>query len=145
MDYVLLKITSKSDWKDYHAIRKAILFTDRDYNQNHPDEHLVSNHPMLLKVLGKSVATVRLDFFHNNCTLRLVAVSRDEQAKGYGRKLYELIEKYALENNANTLRVNAKFNAVGYYKKMGFIEQVWDKSELKGIAKDGIQMVKRLG
>ena len=145
MTYSLVKVTSDSDWADYNRIRKDVLFEGREYDPNHPDEYISSNHPMLLKALGKSVATVRLDFSDNaECTIRLVAVTKDEQSKGHGRKLYELIEKYASENHTFVLRVNAAPDAVGYYKKMGFIEHVWDETELEGIAEDCIQMIRKL-
>lgn len=145
MNYEFVKVSSTQDWADYHAIRHEVLFADGSYDRNHPHEHIPENHSMLLKFLGNAIATVRLDFSDTGaCIIRLVAVKGDQQSKGHGRKLFESIEEYVRTMNAQILYVNSAPDAVGYYEKMGFIKQVWDASELEGIAEDCIQMTKRI-
>ena len=42
------------------------------------------------------------------------------------------------------LRVNAAADAVGYYRKTGWYRANWDKTEMKGIAENTVQMEKVL-
>ncbi len=46
----------------------------------------------------------------------------ETQGKGYGKKVFEFIEKLALENNSTALLLNVnRFNtALNFYKKLGF-------------------------
>ena len=46
----------------------------------------------------------------------------ETQGKGYGKKVFEFIEKLALENKSNELLLNVnRFNtALNFYKKLGF-------------------------
>nr|WP_199000452.1 GNAT family N-acetyltransferase [Flavobacterium sp. ASV13] len=46
----------------------------------------------------------------------------ETQGKGYGKKVFEFIEKLAAENNSNHLLLNVnRFNpALNFYKKLGF-------------------------
>ena len=74
----------------------------------------------------------------------MVAVTKDEQGKGHGKRLYGLMEEYASKRGAKKLQVNAVPEAVGYYIKMGFSEEIWNADELQGTAKDCTQMTKEI-
>jgi len=43
-----------------------------------------------------------------------------------------------------TLYVNAVPEAVGYYRKLGWMPEIWDEAELVGIASECLQMSKKL-
>jgi N-acetylglutamate synthase-like GNAT family acetyltransferase len=147
--YTLERPASEDDWRAFHDIREAVLFLGRHreiaYNRNHPDDHLPVNQPLLLKLDGVPVGTLRLDNFGNGTgCLRLVAIAAGEQGRGHGRMLSELCEAKARAAGLHTLFVNSAPEAVGYYEKMGWERFVWDSSELVGLAADCVQMVKRL-
>lgn len=147
MGYELVEVTRKNDWKSYHRIRKQVLFEDRGrfsaYDPNHPDEFLQSNTPLLLKLNGSPLGTVRLDRRdEQTAVVRLVAIKKGEQRKGHGKALDRKLLSYAKKKLISVLYVNAAPEAIGYYKKTGWQEHLWDASELQRSAKECIQMRK---
>lgn len=148
MRYELIEVQSADEWKAYHLLRRTVLWEAKgrfNYNENHPDEHLNANHPLLLKLQGRAIGTARLDETGRGAgVVRLVSISSDVQRSGHGRALSSLIEDYARRFGIATLLVNAAPDAVGFYEKMGWKKDMWDQSELRGLASDCIQMTKNL-
>jgi len=146
--YELIEVAADGEWRDYHAIRRTVLWEARGragYNDRHGDEYLAANHPLLLRSDRRSIGTTRLDNFGNGAgAVRLVAIVADAQRRGHGRKLAELVENYARDLGLTTLLVNAAPDAVGYYEKLGWRRFVWDEGELVGISADCVQMIKSL-
>src|SRR5436190_8069932 len=91
MAYALAKVATESDWRDYHAIRRSVLWEARGlggYDEHHGDEYIPANHPLLLKLDGGSIGTVRVDDFGNGTgAVRLVAIVTNLQRQGHGRVL----------------------------------------------------------
>jgi N-acetylglutamate synthase-like GNAT family acetyltransferase len=148
MSYELVKVATESDWREYHSLRRHVLWDARGrggYDENHPDEYLATNHPLLLKLDGRSIGTTRLDELGGRRgVVRLVAIAADVQRRGHGRVLSALVEAFARRLGLKTLLVNAAPGAVGYYKKMDWQDCVWDEAELTGIASECRQMTKPL-
>lgn len=149
LDRLLVVISTEADWSDCHRIRKAELHDARGRREIYParraDDYEHDHFPLLLKVDGKSVATARLDVLRPGlAAARLVAVSKDEQGRGYGRLLQDLIEHFALFRNVTKLVVNAAPSAIGFYEKNGFTREVWDPAELVGPSADAVQMAKEI-
>lgn len=146
--YELVRVTSESDWRAYHALRSDVLWKARGqdgYDEQHSDEFLAANHPLLLKFNGRPIGTTRLDDLGNGRgAVRLVAIAADVQRRGHGRVLSALVEDYARAMGLTTLFVNAVPEAVGYYEKMGWVAYLWDEAELTGIAENCKQMSKPL-
>ena len=146
--YDLLRVTAKHDWEDYHSIRRRVLWERRGlwkYDDTHADEYKTSNHPLLLRLDGRAIGTVRLDEFGSGIgAIRLVAIETDLQQQGHGRVLSEYVENYARILGMKTPYVNAAPEAVGYYQRLGWRPEVWDQAELVGIASDCHQMSKQL-
>src|SRR5712692_4928818 len=127
--YELIAVSTPDDWIAYHRIRREELFEARGrygvYDSNHPDEGLQNHFPLLLKCNGMAVATVRLDLHEQDiAVIRLVAVTRSEQAKGHGRILGKHIEEFARKEGVRKLVVNAARDAVGYYERLGFAREM---------------------
>lgn len=148
MSYLLLDVSSETDWRDYHALRRAVLWEARGrsgYDGNHPDEHVSTNHPLLLKFEGRPIGTARLDDLGNGMgAVRLVAIAPDAQRQGHGRVLSTLVESYARRLRMTVLVVNAAPGAVGWYEKLGWDHHASDSSELTDITADFQQMRKVL-
>lgn len=51
-----------------------------------------------------------------------IQVLPTEQGKGYGKKLYNCIEKDFINNKVDTISLYSTLNAVGFYKKFQFKE-----------------------
>jgi N-acetylglutamate synthase-like GNAT family acetyltransferase len=148
MDYELIEVADENEWRDYHAIRREVLWEARGrtgYNNKHGDEYLPANHPLLLRLDGRAIGTTRLDDFGNGTgVVRLVAIVTDLQRRGHGRKLAEMVEAYARSRGMTRLFVNVAPDAVGYYEKLGWQRFSWDETELSGIAAGTIQMTTSL-
>ncbi len=146
--YELIPVLTEQDWKAYHAIRRKVLWENRgrsNYNDQHEDEYLPHNHPLLFKLNGLPIGTTRLDNFQDGSgAVRRVAILDDFQRKGHGRRMAEMVENYAKNLGIKTLYVRAAPDALVYYKKMGWEYFVWEQSELTGIAEDNGQMRKLL-
>jgi N-acetylglutamate synthase-like GNAT family acetyltransferase len=52
--------------------------------------------------------------------LRQMAVKKDIQAKGIGKKILEYAEKTALAHGYSTLMMHARNTALGFYQKCGY-------------------------
>lgn len=116
-----------------------------NYDEGHEDEYKPGNYPLLLKRNGRVLGTVRLDDFGNGTgAVRLVAIEPDLQRQGHGRVLSEHVENYARRLGIKKLYVNAVPDAVGYYEKLGWKPELWDKNELVGMASHCLQMSKQL-
>ena len=148
MSYELVNVAAESDWRDYHSLRRHVLWEARGlsgYNDKHPDEYLAAHHPLLLKLNGRPIGTTRLDDLGGSRgVVRLVAIAADVQRQGHGRVLSALVEDYARRLGLTTLLVNAEADAVGFYAKMGWEAREWDATELTGIASHCKQMTKVL-
>lgn len=144
MNPELVTVVSAPDWADYHSIRKAVLWTARgrsDYYDQHADEDVLTNHPLLLKLEGTSIGTVRLDDFGDGTGgIRLVAIKTDRQRLGHGRVLSDLVLRRASALGLSTLFVNAAHDAIGYYQKTGWSDCSGHVPERLGMAADCRQM-----
>jgi N-acetylglutamate synthase-like GNAT family acetyltransferase len=147
--YELVRAQTAEDWEQYHRIRREELFEVRGltgvYNANHPDEHMSSNIPLLLKFNGRAIGTTRLDVRqYGTAIIRLVAVIKLEQRRGHGRELARLVENFARHAGVKKLLVNAVPDAIGYYAKIGYVREVWDGNDRSSLAAGAIQMSKML-
>lgn len=145
MGYELIEVADPADWMAYHAIRRQELFEAKGrhgiYDPNYPGGRLPNMHPYLLKLDGKPLGTTRLDIRDDGTAVfRLVAITANEQGRGHGRVLGQMVEERARAFGATKLLVNAADTAVGFYKATGWREHVWDASELVGIASTCVQM-----
>ncbi len=145
MKITLTNVTNPEDWQAYHHIRRTVLFAGRPYDDQHGDEYLLNNHPLLLQDHGKPLGVARLDNFGDGtAAVRLVAIAADQQGKGYGRLLDQQLCAYAQALGIKTIYVNAAPEAVNFYQKIDYTHFAWDPEQLKDIAADCIQMRKML-
>lgn len=128
--YELTKVETPSDWAAYHAIRRDVLFEARedwDYDPDFPDERKPENLPLLLKADGVALGTVRLDLRPNRVAIvRLVAITAERQRSGHGTALLKTLETIARSLHVAELRIYAAADAVGFYRKNGFENVLFD-------------------
>lgn len=149
MGYELVEVKEPADWLAFHAIRRRELFEARGrfgiYSENHPSDVAANAHPYLLKLDGVPLGTTRLDVRDDGTAIfRLVAITADEQGKGHGRAMGQLVEDRARALGVTTLYVNAADSAVGFYCQTGWTDYTWDPSELVDLAATAVQMTKRI-
>ena len=147
----LRKVMTPQDWAALHSIRRATLFApgrhadEIVYDDHHPDDRNPANQCFLLTYGGRPIGVVRLDpRGDKDGVVRLVAVVPDQQRRGHGRAMSELIDAEARRRGMNKLLINAHGSAVGFYERTGWAPETWDPGELLGIAAHCTQMTKRL-
>lgn len=149
MAYELVEVRAQADWRAYHNIRRTVLFEGRGrfgiYSEAREEEYKSCNHSLLLKLDGIGIGTTRLDELGaGRGVVRLVAIRQGLQRCGHGRQLSAMVEELAIRLDIGILYVNAARDAVGFYEKMGWQPFSWDPGELRNIAEDCMQMIKRL-
>jgi GNAT superfamily N-acetyltransferase len=151
MTYELRPVASAEDRAAMHAIRRATLFSpDRPggpvvYDENHPHDINPANQCFLLVLDEQPIGVVRLDpRGEHEGVVRLVAILPALQRQGHGRVLGELIEAEARRRGMVELGLNAREDAVGFYQRMGWAPEIWDRAELETFASHCTQMTKRL-
>lgn len=88
----------------------------------------IENKEQLFYLISDSESTIGfIGIEHNYKNERATKIHKiyllpETQGKGYGKKVFEFIEKLALKNNSNQLLLNVnRFNtAFNFYKKLGF-------------------------
>lgn len=145
MRYEFGPVRTQEEWGAYHRIRREELFEARGrlgaYDATHPDEYKAGNTPLLLKKQGLGVATIRLDKIDGTtAAIRLVAVTKSMQGSGLGRILIARTVLLARTKGAARVVVNAASSAIGFYKRVGFLEETWDSAEPTCNALAGVQM-----
>ena len=131
-----------------HAIRRATLFTpDRGvvYDENHPHDLDPANQCFLFLRDGRPIGVVRLDpLGKDEGIVRLVAIIPELQRQGHGRALGALIEAEARRRGMVKLGLNARQDAIGFYERLGWAAEIWDRAELETFAAHCTQMTKRI-
>ena len=145
-DHDLITPTHDSEWRAYHDIRRLVLFEARGqfgvYQEEHPDEHALGNHPKLLLYRGEPVGVVRIDVDASTAICRRVAIRSDVQRRGHGRVLLSLVQQFAREKGCQRLVSYVAPAAVGFYEQCGFTV---DRDRTSGSIEDrSVFMSKRL-
>jgi GNAT superfamily N-acetyltransferase len=127
----------------YHAIRRSVLFESRGligvYDEHHPDEHADGHHPLVLVHSGEIIGVIRVDIAGREAIFRRVAIRADRQRSGHGARMLALAEEFARRNGCVNVRSSVDPDAVGFYRRCGYIELGSVKQT------GGLLMSKRLG
>ena len=151
MSYELRKVVTPEQWRAMHDIRRATLFAPSRhdesivYDENHADDRDPANQCFLLLLDGRPIGVARLDRRGDDeGVVRLVAIAPDQQRRGHGRAMGELVDAAARSRGMHKLLINAHESAVGFYERTGWRAQSWDPGELSGIATHCVQMSKAI-
>jgi predicted GNAT family N-acyltransferase len=136
MDVELITPGHDRQWRDYHAIRRTVLFESRlgspAYDENHPDEVQDGNFPKLLVTArGEAIGVVRIDIRGPDAFLRRVAIAIGQQRMGYGRLMMGCAIEFCRRQEVQRLISEVAPDAVGFYSQLGFHstpEQTSDES-----------------
>ncbi|MEJ0003797.1 MAG: GNAT family N-acetyltransferase [Pararobbsia sp.] len=140
------------DWSAFHDIQRTALFNQaaddyrpefHDHNFHRPAERF----KLLLKWNGKAMGITTLDVFADGkAATRAVAIAETMQGQGHGRALGELVQQFARTHGTKVLCVNSGSDAVGFYRSLGFVTEIWDPREYDGITEPEsmIQMTRQL-
>ena len=127
--------TSPDEWEAYFDLRWRIL--RRPWGQQRGSERDSMDgsafHLLLLDPARKALACGRLHFnAPDEVQVRFMAVDEDMQGRGYGSRILEGLEAEALRRGARKIVLNARDNAVEFYRKRGYVI-VGDAETLFGV------------
>jgi GNAT superfamily N-acetyltransferase len=115
---------SDEEWREFHEIRRRVLFENRGKNEtyieNHPDDLNPDNHPLILLYRGAVIGVIRIDVAGTVAWFRRVAIRDELQRLGHGRILLQLAEAFAKTEGCDEIRSNAAVEAVGFYERGGY-------------------------
>ena len=117
--------TSEEEWERYdnfrwQVLRKPIKMSHIPLKDNLEE---ASIHLMGVTSEGKIIACGRL---HLNTSyeaqIRYMGVSEDSRRSGIGSKMLKKLEDDAIKQGANQIMLNARENAVPFYKSLDYFE-----------------------
>ena len=117
--------TSEEEWKRYDDFRWEVLRKPLKMSHIPLKDNLeeASIHLMGVTSEGKILACGRL---HLNTSyeaqIRYMGVSKDLRRSGIGSKMLKKLEDDAIKQGANQIMLNARENAVPFYKSLGYFE-----------------------
>ncbi len=115
--------TSK-EWKQYYNLRHEVMNKPSGYPKSSAyDEKDAKSIHVAAFYADKIVGVGRLHYDNDDFGtgyIRFMAVAFDNQSQGIGSKILEEIEARAKKQGSKELRLKARENAVGFYKKNGF-------------------------
>jgi GNAT superfamily N-acetyltransferase len=133
-------VDTGDDWSAFHEIQRTVLFNQvaSEYRAEFHDRYFhraAERFQLLLKWNGNPTGVTTLDIFPDGtAATRGVAIAEAMQSQGHGRALGELMQQFAIAHGAEVLCVNSGRDAVGFYRSIGFVNEVWDPREFEGIA-----------
>jgi ribosomal protein S18 acetylase RimI-like enzyme len=136
---------SEQDFAKYYQLRWEIL--RKPWGQPKGSEVTTEEdsciHAMVLADSGEILGVARLQFNSpQTAQIRFVAVAQQAQGKGVGKLLMDYLEKIAKEKGATEVVLDARENAVPFYKKINY--QITEKTYLLFNEIQHYRMVKKL-
>ncbi len=127
---VLRPPADAAEWRAIHALRRRALFDDSpDYDENHPDDRDPDHRLLALFIDGRLLGTVRVDLSHPAwAAFRLVAIDPQRRGHGYGTEMLKLAENFIKEKGWRQVRLHAKPEAAGFYKRCGYHAVTWEEA-----------------
>ena len=117
--------TTEEEWERYDNFRWEVLRKPLKMSHIPLKDNLgeLSTHLMGVTSEGKILACGRL---HLNTSyeaqIRYMGVSEDLRRSGIGSKMIQKLEEKAIHQGANHIMLNARENAIAFYKSLGYFE-----------------------
>ena len=116
---------SEEEWEKYDNFRWEVLRKPLKMSHIPLKDNLeeASIHLMGVTSEGKILACGRLHLnTSEEAQIRYMGVSEDLRRSGIGSKMIEKLEEEAINQGANQVMLNARENAVAFYKSLGYFE-----------------------
>ena len=116
---------TKNDFEKYYYLRWKMLRKphNKSLGSEKDDLEKDSFHIFVENKKSDIIAVGRLNLINHNkdAQIRYMAVDEDFQKKGYGSTLLKELERIACINKVNIIYLNARENAIQFYKKNGYV------------------------
>lgn len=120
-----MKITvpkTKEEFKEYYGLRWEILRKpwNRPKGSEKDDKEDSAHHIMAIEN-GKVIGVGRIHFnSEEEAQIRYMAVDPSFRGKNIGTQILKELERFAKENNAKRIVLNARKSAIGFYEKNNY-------------------------
>lgn len=134
-----------NEWKQYHHLCRTRIFVRvyMEYDENHPNFTDPANTHFVLyygaEIIG--IAHTQSLAKPGEAAIRSIAVVPEHERQGHATFILKALEKWLKEQGVHTVRLHAAPEAVGFYKKYGYVEDYFDDV---GINPDNIDMSKNI-
>lgn len=131
MHYQIRQPKTEEEFKHYYQLRWTLLRAPWNQPQGSEADEWEEQcfHLMAVTAENETTGVARLQF--NSATeaqIRYMAVSKTHERKGIGRELISTMEEHARNSGIKLIVLDARENAVEFYKKLGY--QIIEKSYL---------------
>ena len=116
---------TKNEFEKYYYLRWKILRKPYNKSLGSEKDELENDsfHIFIENKKSDIIGVGRLNLINHNkdAQIRYMAVDENFQKKGYGSILLKELERIACINKVNTIYLNARENAILFYKKNGYV------------------------
>ncbi len=113
---------TEDHWKAYYALRYNVLREPWDQPRG---SEILADEPSAIHIMAVEadqvlgVARMHESEAHQG-QVRCVAVATDQQGKGIGKAIMQALEKQAIKSGWHEIVLEARENAVPFYKSLGY-------------------------
>jgi N-acetylglutamate synthase-like GNAT family acetyltransferase len=126
LNYFIKSPENKEEWEEYLLFRWKMLRKPLGMSKESLEDELEDNSFHLTAVNKKNNNIIGSGRVHFNskeeAQIRYMAVSENFKRKGIGSEIVKRLEEYALNNGAKTLILNARKEAINFYKSLDYLE-----------------------
>lgn len=114
--------SSENEYEQYYHLRWLLLRKPWQQAEGSEKDELEEQSIHRIALLNNKIVGVgRLHFIDSsNAQIRYMAVDNKFERQGIGKALLESLEQAAKDNSCHNITLNARENAVGFYKKQGY-------------------------
>jgi len=124
--YTLKQPISDDDFKHYFHFRWRLLRAPWNQIEGSEIDDIENDcfHIMVISSKQKIAGIGRLQFnSKNESQIRYMAVDKKFEGQGIGRLIIQALENHAYEKASQTIVLDARESAIGFYEKMGYCVQ----------------------
>ena len=95
----------------------------KPYDKYHPDELNTNNQRRILLLDNEPIGTIRIDIEKPVARFRLVTIREDLQKNGYGSRLLQMAEEFAIGSGCSEVIIISGKESVGFWLKCGYLPE----------------------
>jgi N-acetylglutamate synthase-like GNAT family acetyltransferase len=123
LNFTIRAPASETEWQKYYQLRWQILRQPWQQPPGSEKDELEEQafHCAAFSESNQIIAVARLHLCNNHLAqIRYMAVDPQFQSSGIGTTILNAIEATAKENNVEKIELNARENAINFYRKNGY-------------------------
>ena len=123
MSYTIKQPATQEELKNYYHLRWKRLRAPWNQAEGSETDDIEDQcfHVMASDDSGEIIGVARLQFKSDSeAQIRYMAVAKKHEREGIGREIVHFMESHAAKTGHNTIILDAREHAVGFYEKLGY-------------------------